>query len=495
MRLTLNASVAYRALIWGMSVFMTVGATAAWAKETVLSSFMGGKDGSYPVGPLIKGPKGELYGTTTAGGAGNGTVFELDPPAPGKTAWTEKVLYKFQGARDGSIPLGGLIRDKTGALYGTTSEGGPYACSTYKSYHYFTDHSGNLLSRTYWRPNKTIGCGTVFRLTPPARQGGVWTETVLHQFGKAQGRRPAGSLLMDKTGALYGTTSEGGGSAQCNQLVSTARSSLHSMPPRQSSGVAYAYGCGAIFKLTPPAGGKGAWKETTLYVFAGNGDGSSPQALRPTTNTGITASTSFFVLASGAGASGAQENGTLVLLTPKSGGAMSSKVLHTFTGSDGALPSGPLLADTNGNLYVSTESGGGSGYGAISQFSPAAGGTWTGRTIYSFGPNLTQGFFPIGLTNTAGFDGVNVTGSLYGVATQGGNLANCQKKGCGVLFALKPSSPGSADWSYSVKYIFGSGADGKTPKARPTIDGSGTIYGTTEGGGKLSRGTVYEITP
>jgi uncharacterized repeat protein (TIGR03803 family) len=63
------------------------------------------------------------------------------------------------------------------------------------------------------------------------------------------------------------------------------------------------------------------------------------------------------------------------------------------------------------------------------------------------------------------------------------------------LFALKLSSPGAANWNYSLQYIFGSGVNGKTPKARPTIDSSGTIYGTTEGGGTASRGTIYEITP
>jgi len=100
-------------------------------------SFTGGSDGGAPVAGLIADTSGALYGTTSEGGIGNnGTVFKLTPPAKGQTTWTETVLYRFTGS-DGSGPVAGLIADNLGALFGTTLNGGI---------------SNN---------------GTVFKLTPP----------------------------------------------------------------------------------------------------------------------------------------------------------------------------------------------------------------------------------------------------------------------------------------------------------------------------------------
>ena len=87
--------------------------------ETVLYSFTGGADGSNPFGSLVRDSAGNLYGTTESGGAsGAGVVFKLD------TTGTETVLYSFTGDADGGYPYAGLIRDSAGNLYGTTSSGG-----------------------------------------------------------------------------------------------------------------------------------------------------------------------------------------------------------------------------------------------------------------------------------------------------------------------------------------------------------------------------------
>jgi uncharacterized repeat protein (TIGR03803 family) len=89
--------------------------------ETVLYSFTGGADGGNPSAGVIRDSAGNLYGATTIGGApgmGYGVVFELD------TAGTETVLHTFAGGADGANPVGGLVRDSAGNLYGTTQDGG-----------------------------------------------------------------------------------------------------------------------------------------------------------------------------------------------------------------------------------------------------------------------------------------------------------------------------------------------------------------------------------
>lgn len=149
--------------------------SSSWT-ETLLHTF-NGRDGQAPTDGLIFDGAGNLYGETFAGGQyGYGTVFELSPNSDG--SWTETVLYSFTGGADGQNPVGGVIFDRAGNLYGMTDLGGP--------------------SRF----------GTVFKLTPSA---GQWTETVLYGFtGAADGGAPFGGLVMDSSGNLYGTTSMGG---------------------------------------------------------------------------------------------------------------------------------------------------------------------------------------------------------------------------------------------------------------------------------------------
>ena len=125
---------------------------------------------------LIADNEGALYGTTTIGGGGAGTVFKLTPPAKGQTAWTETVLYRFTGS-DGGSPYAGLIADDSSALYGTTIFGG------------------------------ISNSGVVFKLTPPAKGQTAWKETVLYNFkGGSDGSYPTAGLIADEQGALYGTT-------------------------------------------------------------------------------------------------------------------------------------------------------------------------------------------------------------------------------------------------------------------------------------------------
>ncbi len=143
-------------------------ASAEWT-ENVLYSFQGGKtDGELPVGKMVFDSAGNLYGATTQGGgfcapAQCGTVFELSPPAQKGGSWTETVLYIFKGnaSQDGNVPAGGLVLDSQGNLYGTTGYGGTGDC---------------VLLGT------KVGCGTLYELSPPSQQSGSWTETVLYSF-------------------------------------------------------------------------------------------------------------------------------------------------------------------------------------------------------------------------------------------------------------------------------------------------------------------------
>jgi len=168
---------------------------------TTIYTFSGDSDGGGPQAPLIAGKDGALYGTTLQGGnstapicvmigfSGCGVVFKLTPPAHGQTTWTETPIWTFSGGDDGAVPfLGGLIADETGALYGTTSAGGPFPDAA----------ACNIVS---------IGCGTVFKLTPPGRGQTTWTLSRLWSFtGGNDGGSPFAGLIADRNGAVYGTT-------------------------------------------------------------------------------------------------------------------------------------------------------------------------------------------------------------------------------------------------------------------------------------------------
>jgi uncharacterized repeat protein (TIGR03803 family) len=167
---------------YGTAFELTPAAGGTWT-EKVLWNFGSGADGSYPQGGLIFDAAGNLYGTTTSGGAhGPGTVFELMPAGGG--TWSERVVHSFGNGADGSGPYAGLIFDAAGNLYGTTHQGG-----------------------TYGYPG-----GTVFELTPAA--GGTWTEKGLYNFGSGtDGAAPLAGLIFDAVGNLYGTTAAGGTSS------------------------------------------------------------------------------------------------------------------------------------------------------------------------------------------------------------------------------------------------------------------------------------------
>ena len=273
---------------------------------TVIYNFTGGVDGGFPLAALIADQSGALYGTTTLGGLyNNGAVFKLTPPGKGQTNWTETTIWSFAGGTfDGSYPIAGLIADKTGALYGTTYSGGYYAS------------------------------GTAFQLTPPGQGQSDWTETVLWDFlgttlELADGAFPAGTLLMDANGNLYGTTTAGG----------------------------YLLNDGTVFMLTPPSEGQPYWTETILWSFSG-AKGALPYGGLIMDKNGKLYGTTY----SGGHANDKMFGGTIFRLNPptKKKTSWSETVLYKFKGgSDGAAPYDSLVPDAQGNLYGTTAYGGG----------------------------------------------------------------------------------------------------------------------------------------
>jgi uncharacterized repeat protein (TIGR03803 family) len=204
---------------------------------TVLYSFTGGSDGGTPVAGLIADAAGNLYGTTNRGGATAfccGTVFQLTP------AGDLNVLHSFTGSSDGGSPAAGLIADAAGNLYGTTTSGGAGfsgtvfqldSTATFTVLHSFTvsegfdlragliaDAAGNLYGTTL--DGGAFGYGTVFQLAPDG------TLTVLHSFIRNDGTHPFAGLLSDAAGNLYGTTQLGASpEAAMTQMVATRSSS------------------------------------------------------------------------------------------------------------------------------------------------------------------------------------------------------------------------------------------------------------------------------
>ena len=292
------------------------------AKTTTIYDFKDTTDGGFPHGGLIADASGALYGTASSGGAGHsGTVYQLTPPAQGKTHYKESTLYAFTGGADGAIPYANLLADNTGALYGTTYAGG--------------DANGD---------------GVVFKLTPPAQGKNKWKQTVIHTFANGNdGAEPWSTLIADANGNLYGTTTEGG------------------------TGVV-----GTVFELSPPAQGQTKWTETVIYNFTGNNDGGEPFGAVLLGKDGSLYGTT-------AGYGQFNYGTVYQLTPPaKQGGAWNINVLHAFSGgNDGEVPRAGLISDASGALYGTT-AGFDNSYGTVFKLTQS-GGTWTQDVLYHFG--------------------------------------------------------------------------------------------------------------
>jgi uncharacterized repeat protein (TIGR03803 family) len=219
----------------GVAYQLTPGKSGGKPTYKVLYAFGANNDASSPGGPLLLDSAGNLYGVTAFGGAFNsGAVFKLSPQTSG--AWTESILFNFGGGTDssGTTPVGNLLFDSLGNLYGVTEFGGlssgfgvAYQLTPSSGFwtenvmFNFSDAAGAYpLAGLTWNPTNGslygtasagLDHGVVFQLAPSTSGG--WTETSLHQFTFADGGLPWGRVLRDPTtGYLYGTTYNGGAS-------------------------------------------------------------------------------------------------------------------------------------------------------------------------------------------------------------------------------------------------------------------------------------------
>jgi uncharacterized repeat protein (TIGR03803 family) len=376
--------------------------------EQTLYSFAGGSDGRLPSAGLIEDSKGNLFGTTALGGAGNaGTVFMLSPPMNGKTDWVKTTLWSFSGT-DGAQPIGSLVADRSGSgvLYGTTNDGG------------------------------ADGAGVVFSLTPPNNPGDSWTENVLWNLSNTwDGGHPAAALVQGASGAFYGTASTGG-----------------------------VYGGGVAFQLSSQDALH--WAFTVLWPFTGGSDGSAPMstltmdpagALFGTTEfggTGDCAQARFpyysapeneFTPAYNAAyvPLGGNGCGVVFKLSPPSGeglGWTQSRIWSFQAGYDGGNPVGDLVLDGHGALHGLTPQYGDPGPDALNQYADKGnvftltppsegGGAYTESTSVSF-LYQTEGTYPRGGL-TLGSDALYYASQTFG----GASWVHKRKYGYGAIFS------------------------------------------------------------
>ncbi len=319
------------------------------------------------------------------------------------------------------------------------------------------DAAGNLYGTTDAGGNGTLcgyvtGCGTVFKLSPNG------TEIVLYSFsGGADGSEPRG-LFRDAAGSLYGVTAHGGNLSLCNVM---------GYPP----------GCGVIFKLSPPAtfcrSVMCPWTETVLHTFTG------PDGALPVGSLIQDAAGNFYGATLSGGAD--QYGGTVFKIN--SLGEETVLVSFYYDGSDGFEPMAGVVQDSAGILYGTTYSGGNDGYGVIYKLDPATGQE---TVLHNFEDG--DGGYPVGALV------LDQAGNLYGATWQGGFMSEECYGGCGLVFKLDSSE------QLTLLYSFMGGADGGWPLAGLIRDSAGSLYGTTSAGGNLNAcyagcGTVFKLAP
>jgi hypothetical protein len=408
----------------------------AGSKANVLYNFNDtGGGGYYPVAGLIFDKSGNLYGTTSfanatgCGSGGCGNVFELMPNGDG--TWSEKVLYTFcslNNCADGDNPVAGLTFDAQGNLYGTTGGGGT--------------GTGCL-----------EGCGTVFELTP--NNDGTWNEKVLYSFNNngKDAYGPEAGVIFDAKGNLYGTTPFGG-----------------------NYGCVDYGGCGTVFELSPSAGG--AWTETVIHRFSQGGKGAL-NGLYPYGGVTLDANGNLYGETDGGGAYDYQ--GTVYELVHH-GEVWTEKVVHSFgEGNDGRGAASGVTFDAHGNLYGTTVFGGAYGGGIAFQLRHVTGGKWREQVLHSFSNNKDGSQL---------FDALilDASGNVYGTTASGGTYNG------GVVFQISPSTKGNWKERTLLDLNF-YGTYGCIPLSGLTMDTSGHLYGTGSQGGTYGYGTVFEVTP
>lgn len=423
-----------------LGVVLVQGMPLAQAQTfTLLHQFTGNADGGGPYSSLVMDRGGNLYGNAAYGGNlacrnfqgdGCGVVFKLTRH---QSTWLFASLYTFAGGNDGSNPFGPVTIAADGTVYGTTNAGGG---------------GGSCSSEL------GSGCGTVFRLRPPANRCSSvlcpWGETVLYRFsGGSDGWDPWAGVVVDGANNVYGTTYHGGASTY-----------------------------GTVFELTPSGSG---WTKSEIHNFVGGSDGAYPASGLAWDGSGNLYGTTE--LGGGTGQCGQGGCGTVFQLTP-SGSGWNENLLYSFRcGNDGCIPRATPILDSAGNVYGTSSDG----FNTVYELSNSN-GSWTFSSLYGFDFGGLESF-----TGTLARD---AAGNLYGTTLFGGS-SNCTY-GCGTVFKL---TPGDGGWTYSLLYSFTGRGDGQGPLGGVIVGSDGNLYGTAAEGGlgnnncEIGCGTVWEITP
>jgi uncharacterized repeat protein (TIGR03803 family) len=277
------------------------------------------------------------------------------------------------------------------------------------------------------------------------------TFTTLYNFGasKTDGQAPSSGVVMDKTGNLFGVTGIGG-----NQLSD-----------------------GTVFELSPPAVTDNPWTETIIHRFRGTPDGKTPLGHLIMTPNGALAGTTLH--------GGAEDEGTLYMFAHgTTQGTWRETILHNFGSvpDDVVTPDLGLFSAPEG--FYGADQGGANNTGAIYLLARGTNGSaWTQNILYSFQAiGSSDGADPAGeLVRDA-------KGNFYGVTGQGGahNL--------GAVYRVSPPAVQGDSWAETVLYSF-DGTDGTLPAGRLLLGAGGKLFGTTNGGGASSAGTVFKLTP
>jgi uncharacterized repeat protein (TIGR03803 family) len=393
------------ALSFVVALILLIFATFAQAQTFSDIYSFNGNVGLQPLAGVVLDKAGNLYGTTSSGGPfGAGIVYELSPSG---SNWTLTTIYAFTGGSDGGAPQSGLTIDASGNLYGLTY-----------------GFNGNN--------------GTVFELSPAG--GGNFTYHLLHSFGNGNdGVDPEGPLVFDAKGNLYGATSFGGTTLN-----------------------------GTVFELSP--NGAGEWTEAVLYNFLGGSDGSAPMG-------GVVLDTKGNLFGT-TQLGGASKEGTIFELL-LANGVWKEMVLTSLNKKTGYHPEAGLAIDNKNRLYAITIQG--NPGATVIELAPTANGTFTKKVIYVFGTNPGDGSLPEAALT------VGPNGSLYGTTLEGGN----QPCLCGTVFELTHGTNGT--WTETILHNFTT-LNYDEPDSTPVFDAAGNLYGTTKYG-TTGFGSVFEITP
>ncbi len=414
---------------------------------TTLATFVG-NGGESPIGGVIMDSSGNLYGTTEYGGADSqGTVFEL---AQGGSTITP--LASFNGT-NGANPQASLIIDSSGNLYGTTFYGG-----------------------TSWNGTTNDGYGTVFEV---AKGSGTITTLVSFTGANGNGAYPRGGVIMDSGGNLYGTTEESrGGYGEVFELahgsgtITSVNLTVGEDPQggvvMDSSGNLYGTGTGGIddivFELAHGS------RETTELAELNKPIGADPYDSLIMDSSGNLYGT--------AAEGGAYQDGTVFELAH---GSHKPTALASFNGTDGREPYASLIMDSSGDLFGTTWEGGASSDGTVFELAQGSG---TITTLVSF--NGTNGAGPKDALI------MDSSGNLYGTTAGGG------ASGEGTVFELAKVGSGYSSTITTLASFTGANGIGAHPADTLIMDNSGNLYGTTRNGGVFGAGsggygTVFEM--